>query len=256
MRRTCRSRCSTARKWEVATVPREVPHGSATLFKVTSPQHQAGDVVASVTGFAFSPRECRIVLTSACTSCGTALLGDFCHVCGQQRVSGRLTTREFLRDLARRVLRLDAAYARTLWRTLRSPGQLVNDYLNGKRSGILDPLQYYISAMFTQLLVSSITLIVAPLIDRTSAVSWLGGLGGVVAIKFLFVIWAGLVWRVLFRSDHRNLAEILVFTTYGSATTSLLWTALPLLDLAVPYDLARSEASVAAVTLGIEVVYM
>jgi hypothetical protein len=87
-------------------------------------------------------------------------------------------------------------------------------------------------------------------------VTWLGGLGGVVAIKFLFIIWAGVVWRVLFRSDHRNLAEILVFTTYGSATTSLLWTALPLLDLAVPYDLARSETSVAAVTLGIEVVYM
>ena len=192
----------------------------------------------------------------ACTSCGTALIGSFCHVCGQQQLSGRLTTSEFLRDLARRVLRLDAAYARTLWRTLRSPGQLVDDYLNGKRSGIFDPLQYYISSMFTQVLVSSITLIVAPLIDRTSAITWLGGLGGVVAIKFLFIIWAGFVWRVLFRSDHRNLAEILVFTTYGAATTSLLWTALPLLDLAVPYDLARSEASVAAVTLGIEVVYM
>jgi hypothetical protein len=73
-----------------------------------------------------------------------------------------------------------------------------------------------------QVLVSSITLIVAALIDRTSAVTWLGSLGGVVAIRFLFIIWAGLVWRVVFRSDHGNLAEILVFTTYGSATTSVL----------------------------------
>jgi hypothetical protein len=39
-----------------------------------------------------------------------------------------------------------------------------------------------------------------------------------------------------------------------SATTSLLWTALPLIDLAVPIDLARSEAAVAGITLGMEVV--
>jgi Protein of unknown function (DUF3667) len=190
-----------------------------------------------------------------CISCGTALIGEYCHSCGQQRVAGRLTTREFLRDLARRILRLDAAYAVTLWQTLRSPGRLVNDYLAGRRAGILDPVHYYISSMFTQILVSSVTLIVAPLINRTSAVSWLGSLGGVVAIKFLLILWAGVLWRVMFRSRNRNLAEILVFTTYISATTSLLWTALPVIDLAVPMDLAKNEATVAAITLGIEVIY-
>ena len=170
-------------------------------------------------------------------------------------MEGRLTTREFFRDLARRMLRLDVAYAVTLWRTLRSPGRLVDDYVAGRRAGILDPLQYYVSSMFTQILVSSVTLIVAPLINRTSAVSWLSGLGGVVAIKFLFILWAGILWRLMFGGRRRNLAEILVFTTYLAASTSLLWTALPLLDLAVPMDLARSEAWVAGITLGIEVLY-
>jgi len=158
-------------------------------------------------------------------------------------------------EVARRILRLDVAYALTLWRTLRSPGRLVEDYLAGRRAGTLDPVQYYMSSMFTQVLVSSVTLIVAPLINRTSAVSWLSSLGGVVAIKFLFILWAGILWRVLFRSQRRNLAEIFVFTTYVGATTSLLWAALPLIDLAVPVDLARSEGSVAAVTLGIELIY-
>jgi hypothetical protein len=98
------------------------------------------------------------------------------------------------------------------------------------QAGGLDPVHYYISSMFTQVLVSSVTLIVAPLIDRTFAVSWLGSLGGVVLIKFLLILWAGTLWRVMFRSRNRNLAEILVFTTHISATISLLWTPLPLID--------------------------
>jgi hypothetical protein len=60
----------------------------------------------------------------------------------------------------------------------------------GVQAGGLDPVHYYISSMFTQVLVWSVTLIVAPLIDRTSAVSWLGSLGGVVVIKFLLILWA------------------------------------------------------------------
>jgi hypothetical protein len=206
-------------------------------------------------------RDSRCVATAlgeppgGCTSCGALLAGKYCHRCGQERVEGRLTTGQFLHDLARRILRLDVAYAVTIWRSLRSPGRLVNDYLAGRRAGILDPLQYYVSSMFTQILVSGVTLVVAPLIARTSAVAWLGSLGGTVAIKILFTLWAGLVWRLLFASQGRNLGEIFVFTTYVSATISLLWTVLPLIDLAVPMDLARSGTTVAGVTLGIEVVY-
>jgi hypothetical protein len=123
------------------------------------------------------------------------------------------------------------------------------------QAGGLDPVRYYISSMFTQVLVSSVTLIVAPLIDRTSAVSWLGSLGGVVIIKFLLILWAGILWRAMFCSQNRNPAEILVFTTHISATISLLWSPLPLIDLAVPMDLTQNEATVVGITLGIEVVY-
>jgi hypothetical protein len=59
----------------------------------------------------------------------------------------------------------------------------------------------------------------------------------------------------MFGGRRRNLAEILVFTTYLAATTSLLWTALPLLDLAVPIDLARSEAWVAGIASVLAVGY-
>ena len=57
--------------------------------------------------------------------------------------------------------------------------------------------------MFTQVLVSSVTLMVAPSINSTSAMSWLNSLGGVVAVKFLFILWAGILWRVMFRRQKR-----------------------------------------------------
>ena len=133
---------------------------------------------------------------------------------------------------------------------------LVNDYLAGRRARMLDPLQYFISSVFIQIIVSGVTTAVAPLLNRESAESWLGQLGGMVAIKILFILWAGTLWRTLFRSRRFGLGEIYVFTTYAMATTGVLWSLLPIADLLIPVVLARSEMWVAAITLGIEVIYL
>jgi hypothetical protein len=191
-----------------------------------------------------------------CGRCDTLLVGEYCHACGQHRVRGRLTLRLFLTDVMRRILRLDKDFVVTFWRTLWGPGALTNDYLAGRRRDILDPLHYFVSSVFAQFVVSSITRALAPLINRESAMSWLGALGGIVAIKLGLILWAGGLWRLMFRSRTTNLAEIYVFTTYAASTTGLLWALLPLVDLLVPFDLARSEASVASITLGIEVIYV
>ena len=79
--------------------------------------------------------------------------------------------------------------------------------------------------------------------------SWLGQLGGMVAIKILFILWAGTLWRAVFRSREFGRGEIYVFTTYAMDTTGVLWSLLPIADLLLPVMLARSEGWVAAVTL-------
>src|SRR5580700_5848074 len=76
-----------------------------------------------------------------CSNCGAALTGEFCAACGQRRLE-RLTLGGFATDVVRRVFRFDKALAVTVWRMLREPGRLVNDYLAGRRSGYLDPLHY------------------------------------------------------------------------------------------------------------------
>ena len=158
--------------------------------------------------------------------------------------------------MLRRVFRFDKAFAVTVWRMLREPGQLVPDYLAGRRAGYLDPIHYLFSSVFVQVVVGSFTLLVAPAVGRTSAYGWLGRLGGVVAIKALTIFWMGTVWRVLFRPLRYNLAEIYVFAMYAFGTTGLLWALLPLADLAVPYPLGANPLTVLGVTLGVEVAYM
>ena len=194
--------------------------------------------------------------TAQCGTCATLLIGEYCHGCGQRRLSGRLTGRAFIADVVKRVMRVDVAFVVTFWRSLRAPGRLVNDYLGGRRAGMLDPLHYFISSVFIQIIVSGITTAVAPLVEHDSATSWLGQLGGMVAIKILFILWAGTLWRAVFRSREFGLGEIYVFTTYAMATTGVLWSLLPIADLLLPVVLARSEEWVAAVTLGIEVIYL
>ena len=194
----------------------------------------------------------------SCPSCGAPLTGQYCASCGQQRLEGRLTVRDLARDVTRRVYRFDSAFALTLWRLLREPATLMKDYLAGRRVGYLDPIQYLISALFVQLLVTTFTHWLAPLLDRSSAFSWLwlGRLNGVLALKVLTIFWMGTLWRVMFRPGRYNLAEIYVLAMYAFGTTTILWAVLPLLDLAVPQPLGADPVVVLLVMLVLESAYL
>ncbi len=191
-----------------------------------------------------------------CKNCSIPLAGEYCHQCGQRRVDGKLTLGSFFADVARRVFRFDKAFAVTLWRMLVAPGRLVPDYLEGKRAGYLDPIQYFISSVFVQFVVTATTQDLAPILGRESAIAWLGQLTGVVAVKVLTIFWMGTLWRFMFRPTRYNLAEIYVFALYAFGTTGLLWSVLPLVDIAVPYPLGANAIVVTAVTLVVEIAYM
>jgi len=183
-------------------------------------------------------------------------VGDYCHSCGQQRIKYRLTLREFYGDLARRVLRFDRALLTTLSRALRAPGVLAEDYLAGRRKGILDPIHYYVSSIFMQLIAAGLTRLGAPLLDRPSALNWLGTIGGIVAFRMIVALWMGTLWRLLYGPMRHNLAEALVFSLYAFGTIGNLWALLPLIDLAVPVALGASRAAVLGVCLTIELAYL
>ena len=191
-----------------------------------------------------------------CRNCGAALSGPYCAACGQPRLAGRLTLAGLATDVARRVFRFDRAFGVTAWRMVRAPGRLVSDYLSGRREDLLDPVQFLISSVFVQVVVSAFTHWAAPAVGRTSALAWLGQLSGVVAIKVLNIFWMGSLWRLMFRARRYNLAEIFVFAMYAFGTVGLLWALLPLVDLAVPYPLGANPLVVLTASLGLETAYM
>ncbi len=191
-----------------------------------------------------------------CPNCSATPIGAYCHECGQKRIQARLTLRELFGDITRRVFRYDKALLHTFWRAVRAPGVLAEDYLAGRRRGILDPVQYYISSVFVQFLVVVLTRSLAPLMDRMSALNWLGVIGGIVATRILVVFVVGALWQGLFRPKRHNLAEYYVFSLYAFATIGILWALLPLLDLIVPAALGESPNVVAAVCIALEAGYI
>jgi hypothetical protein len=183
------------------------------------------------------------------------LLGEYCHACGQRRIAGRLTTAEFFTDVLRRVFRFDQAFATTFLGMLRAPGATVIAQLEGRRKGLLDPFHFFFSSVFFQFAIGAFTRYVAPIVGRDSALGWAERVGGVVALKVLVILWVASIWGLLFRRVRYNMAEIYVFATYVFGTTGLLWAAIPIIDLLVPFPLGTSAFVVAAVTLSIEVGY-
>lgn len=194
-------------------------------------------------------------MVERCPNCSATLVGEYCHACGQRRIAGRLTVGAFLEEVVRRVFRFDKAFALTFWDMLRSPGQLVADYIEGRRRGRIDPIHFFISSVFVQIVIAGFTRAVAPLVLGISALGWLERLGGVVAVKILIIFWIASIWRVLFSPVRYNLAEIYVFATYVFGTIGLLWAVVPIVDVLVPWPLAANPSVVAVVMIGIEIVY-
>ncbi|HYR12228.1 MAG TPA: DUF3667 domain-containing protein [Longimicrobium sp.] len=82
----------------------------------------------------------------ACENCGTALLGRYCHACGQPAEPAATTVRGFVRQAAEDVTNLDSRILRTLGLLLARPGRLTREYLDGRRIRYTKPLQLYLGA--------------------------------------------------------------------------------------------------------------
>ena len=190
-----------------------------------------------------------------CRNCGALLLGPFCHECGQQHFEKHITTRDYMREVAQRVYRFDGRFVRTIRRCLTWPGDVVLDYLDGRRSRIVDPLQYFAACVFVQFVLSWAWREVAELTNQAAVLNWQEHFSGFVAGRFLFIFWFGSLWYAMFPVGTRTLSEIYVFATYAFPTVGLLWTVLPFVDLLLPVDLAPTRAIAIWIKLIVEGIY-
>ncbi|HYR07568.1 MAG TPA: DUF3667 domain-containing protein [Longimicrobium sp.] len=94
---------------------------------------------------------------AACASCGAALLGEFCHACGERRVRpDEMTLRVFAGDVAAEVGNLDGRTPRSIAYLLTRPGFLTAEYLAGRRRGYVGPLKLFVVAYALVLLGSAL----------------------------------------------------------------------------------------------------
>ena len=89
-----------------------------------------------------------------CLNCGCALLGDYCHCCGQQAHVHR-TIAAWWHDFLHSVLHVDGKFWRTLPMLAWRPGELTRRYAHGERAKFISPLALFLFTVFLMFAVFS-----------------------------------------------------------------------------------------------------
>lgn len=83
----------------------------------------------------------------ACLNCGTALVGHYCHACGQQGHLHR-TLGAFGHDLLHGVLHIEGKIWKTLPMLAWRPGDLTRRYVHGERAKFVSPFALFLFSVF------------------------------------------------------------------------------------------------------------
>lgn len=91
---------------------------------------------------------------TTCRNCGAALVGAYCHQCGQKGHVHR-SLAALGHDLVHGILHLDGKIWRTLPLLAWQPGKLTRRYIHGERASFLSPLALFLFSVFLMFAVFS-----------------------------------------------------------------------------------------------------
>ena len=85
-----------------------------------------------------------------CLNCETALVGRYCHVCGQENILPHQKFWGMIRHFLEDLFHFDGKFFETLRQLFLRPGIISKEYTQGKRTKYLDPIRMYLftSAIF------------------------------------------------------------------------------------------------------------
>lgn len=84
---------------------------------------------------------------AACLNCGTVLVGNHCHACGQAAHVHR-TIGAFFHDLLHGVFHFEGKIWRTLPLLVWRPGKLTREYIDGRRASYVSPIALFLFVVF------------------------------------------------------------------------------------------------------------
>ena len=91
-----------------------------------------------------------------CLNCNTALVGDYCHACGQRGHVHR-TLHAFFHDLLHGVFHFEGKIWRTLPMLAWRPGELTRRYVDGQRASFVSPIALFLFSVFLLFAVLSVS---------------------------------------------------------------------------------------------------
>ncbi|WP_240047523.1 DUF3667 domain-containing protein [Sphingomonas panacisoli] len=111
----------------------------------------AGDIATgALLGRAVEPKAGEAASDAAhgvCLNCGTALIGEFCHACGQNGHVHK-TLMSIGHDLLHGVFHFEGKVWRTLPMLVTHPGSLTRRYIDGERARFVSPLAMFLFFVF------------------------------------------------------------------------------------------------------------
>ena len=110
----------------------------------TEQQEEAPGLPATVPDPKLTLKGDRLAGSVDCMNCGTALMGPFCHYCGQPDKNLVRFFPALLRELLEDFMDFDSRFMRTIKPLLFKPGKLTRDYLDGRRFRYVPPMRLYI----------------------------------------------------------------------------------------------------------------
>ncbi|GHN02753.1 hypothetical protein WSM22_42420 [Cytophagales bacterium WSM2-2] len=83
-------------------------------------------------------------VTHTCKSCGNNFTGNFCNECGEKVLhKSDRSFKKFIGSIFKAITFADSTFLKTLWLTLKNPGFLSKEFVEGRRVKYLKPLSLF-----------------------------------------------------------------------------------------------------------------
>jgi len=79
-----------------------------------------------------------------CSNCGALFSGKYCNTCGQEKVTERLQTGYLIKQAVHGIFHWESSIFYTFYELLIRPGEVISNYIKGRRKPYVKPIAYFI----------------------------------------------------------------------------------------------------------------